>query len=152
MNPKHILIPSDLSDLSMRPVERCPEMFENRVVTLLSVVQNLPLVATSAAFAPPMDDPSLQTRIEEARAKLEEQAVGFGDETDVRLEVIVGKDTGKDTAQWAQDHDVDLIALSTHGRTGWRRLVLGSVAESILRHATMPVMAFPAKGPSGDDE
>lgn len=145
MNPQHILIPCDLSDLSMLPLERCPGMFESRVVTLLSVVQDLPLVATSAAFAPPMDDPSLETRIADARAWLEEQSVKFGDKTDVRIEVIAGTDSGKVAAQWAQDNGVDLIALSTHGRTGWRRLVLGSVAESILRHATVPVMAFPAK-------
>jgi nucleotide-binding universal stress UspA family protein len=33
--------------------------------------------------------------------------------------------------------------LSTHGRTGFRRLVLGSMAESILRHSHVPVLAIP---------
>ena len=45
--------------------------------------------------------------------------------------------------QYADTHDVDLIALTTHGRTGIRHLVLGSVAESILRHSHVPVLCFP---------
>jgi nucleotide-binding universal stress UspA family protein len=47
----------------------------------------------------------------------------------------------------AQEEDVDLIALSTHGRTGLSRLVLGSVAESVLRGASVPaflVRSFPS--------
>jgi nucleotide-binding universal stress UspA family protein len=34
---------------------------------------------------------------------------------------------------------VDLIAMTTHGRTGLRRLAFGSVAEQVLRHAPVPV-------------
>jgi nucleotide-binding universal stress UspA family protein len=44
---------------------------------------------------------------------------------------------------YAQQNDVDLIAMSTHGRTGFRHLALGSVAEAIIRHATVPVITFP---------
>ncbi|MFT5462408.1 MAG: nucleotide-binding universal stress UspA family protein [Planctomycetota bacterium] len=40
---------------------------------------------------------------------------------------------------------MDLIALSSHGRSGFRRLVLGSVTEQILRHTSVPVMVFPRK-------
>lgn len=43
----------------------------------------------------------------------------------------------------ADQRGCDLIVLSTHGRSGLRRLVLGSVAEAVLRHAHMPVLAIP---------
>lgn len=39
----------------------------------------------------------------------------------------------------AQEVDADLIAMSTHGRSGLGRLVFGSVAEAVLRHAHLPV-------------
>ena len=39
----------------------------------------------------------------------------------------------------AHDEAVDLIAMTTHGRTGPARLMLGSVAENVLRHADVPV-------------
>lgn len=44
----------------------------------------------------------------------------------------------------AADQRADLIVMSTHGRTGWRRLVLGSVAEQVVRHAPCPVLALHA--------
>jgi nucleotide-binding universal stress UspA family protein len=43
---------------------------------------------------------------------------------------------------------VDLITLGTHGRTGFQRLVLGSVAERVLRVARCPVMTVPAREPA----
>jgi nucleotide-binding universal stress UspA family protein len=39
----------------------------------------------------------------------------------------------------AQDNGADLIAMATHGRTGLGRLLFGSVAEAVLRHARVPV-------------
>ncbi len=39
----------------------------------------------------------------------------------------------------AREHDVDLIAMSTHGRSGPARVVFGSIAEGVLRHAPIPV-------------
>ena len=41
---------------------------------------------------------------------------------------------------YAQEHDVDLIALTTHGRTGFSRAWLGSVADGIVRHSVVPVL------------
>jgi universal stress protein A len=38
----------------------------------------------------------------------------------------------------------DLIVISTHGRTGWRRAVMGSVAEGTVRHAVCPVLVVPS--------
>ncbi|HEX9128980.1 MAG TPA: universal stress protein [Gemmatimonadaceae bacterium] len=41
---------------------------------------------------------------------------------------------------YAQRHDVDLIVISTHGRSGIARLSLGSVTDSLIRHTTIPVL------------
>ena len=38
-----------------------------------------------------------------------------------------------------------LIVMGTHGRTGWRRALLGSVAEQVLRHASCPVVVVPIR-------
>jgi nucleotide-binding universal stress UspA family protein len=40
----------------------------------------------------------------------------------------------------AQEHKVDLIIMGTHGRTGLKRLLMGSVAEHVLRYSKIPVM------------
>ena len=39
-----------------------------------------------------------------------------------------------------EQEDIDLIAMSTHGRSGVRRWLLGSVAEKVIRHATKPIL------------
>jgi nucleotide-binding universal stress UspA family protein len=53
--------------------------------------------------------------------------------------------------QFAQDHACDLIVLGTHGRTGLGRLLMGSVAEGVVRRAACPVLTvktpFPARIP-----
>jgi nucleotide-binding universal stress UspA family protein len=46
----------------------------------------------------------------------------------------------------ALDVDADLIGMTTHGRTGLGRLLLGSVAESVLRHAQVPVFLMRQAG------
>ena len=44
----------------------------------------------------------------------------------------------------AQQEHVDLIVIASHGLTGWRRLVFGSVAEKVVRQATCPVLTIMA--------
>lgn len=47
--------------------------------------------------------------------------------------------------EYAQQQQVDLIVMGTHGRSGLSRLLLGSVAEDVLRHASCPVMTIRQK-------
>ena len=44
------------------------------------------------------------------------------------------------------DNAIDLVAMSTHGRSGLSRLLLGSVAEHVVRHAPVPVLLLRARG------
>jgi len=46
----------------------------------------------------------------------------------------------------AADEDVDLIVISTHGRTGLSHLLIGSTAEHVVRYAHCPVLVLPARG------
>jgi nucleotide-binding universal stress UspA family protein len=47
-------------------------------------------------------------------------------------------------AELAEREGVDLIVMSTHGRTGFDHMVLGSVTEKVIAHAHCPVLAVPA--------
>ncbi len=44
---------------------------------------------------------------------------------------------------YAAKHDVDLIVMGTHGRTGLGRILIGSVAEKVVRHSSCPVLVVP---------
>ena len=44
--------------------------------------------------------------------------------------------------QFAKEEDADLIVLGTHGRTGLKRLLMGSIAEAVVRRAPCPVLVM----------
>lgn len=45
-----------------------------------------------------------------------------------------------DILTYANEHDVDIIVMGTHGRTGVKRALLGSVTEDVVRHSEIPVL------------
>ncbi|HDR8859725.1 universal stress protein UspA [Burkholderia territorii] len=55
-----------------------------------------------------------------------------------------GEDVAQRIVGLAGELDADLIVIGTHGRRGFRRVVLGSVAERVLRQARCPVLMIPA--------
>jgi nucleotide-binding universal stress UspA family protein len=57
--------------------------------------------------------------------------------------LVIG-DAGAAITQTAENHKCDLIVMGTHGRSGLGRLMLGSVAEEVLRHAACPVLTLKA--------
>ncbi|MGD9906330.1 MAG: universal stress protein, partial [Vicinamibacterales bacterium] len=58
--------------------------------------------------------------------------------------LLVGGHPGREILAAAVEHDVDLVVLGSHGRGGVEHLLLGSVAEKVMRKATCPVMVVPA--------
>jgi nucleotide-binding universal stress UspA family protein len=145
MKVRHILLTSDLSAESQRPCKPIAELARQlgSRITLLHVVQELAVAAHGAPLAPPLRVGDIQKEIQRAQTVLQEQAAALGQDLEVKVDVITGTSTAEAIAQYARQHAVDLIALSTHGRTGLRHLVLGSVAEAVLRHAPVPVVCFP---------
>jgi nucleotide-binding universal stress UspA family protein len=51
---------------------------------------------------------------------------------------VVGK-PARAIVEYADDHDIDQIVMGSHGRSGVTRILLGSVAESVVRDSTVPV-------------
>ena len=66
----------------------------------------------------------------------------------VRVEAGEPSDT---ILQIAKDGGADLIVMGTHGRTGLSRLLIGSVAEAVLRRSTCPVLTLRVPGKTSHD-
>jgi nucleotide-binding universal stress UspA family protein len=77
------------------------------------------------------------------RKFMEEQLVSVGADLNVQPIVEMG-DAHTLIVNWARDKGVDLIVMSTHGRSGLPRMLLGSVTEKVLRSASCPVLAIPS--------
>ena len=78
--------------------------------------------------------------VKEAQAKFAQRAFPPGREPGkTTTEVMTGR-SAQTIVDYASDHGFDLIVMGTHGRTGLAHLLMGSVAEHVVRTASCPVM------------
>jgi len=115
-------------------------------MTLARVVPPLETVgeASAVAGAGYVDDQHA-----EALRYLDEMAASLAQEggLDVATDVRTGAAPAQTLAQMADQLAADLVAIATHGRGGVKRTLLGSVADQLLRSATVPILVmrpFPA--------
>lgn len=80
---------------------------------------------------------SLQAHAKRSLTRAKERLSEAG--VEARIEVLFGRPAQK-IVDYAHSEHVDLIAMVTHGRSGFRRRVFGSVAEKVLRTTTLPVL------------
>ena len=147
MKLDHILVCTDLSPESDRPLDEIGR-FARTVgadVTLLHVVHETPAIGSGGLPPVPIDYDEFGRLIRTAESAVAERADRLGGEAEARAVVVSGSRVADTVLDYAREHDVDLIALSTHGRTGFRRLVLGSVASDLISGARVPVLVFPRR-------
>ncbi len=141
---RHILVTTDLSDDAERvfSVARSLALAEGGKITLLHVVEAARAIPHGAPFAAPLPMPGIDSLVADAQ-RLVDAAAARLDGVPVETAVVVAGEVAQAIDAVATERGCDLIALSTHGRSGLRRLVLGSVAEAVIRHAHVPVLSIP---------
>ncbi|MEX2467678.1 MAG: universal stress protein [Gemmatimonadota bacterium] len=145
MKIEHILVATDLSEAALTccaPIGGLARTLGARM-TLLHVVGGHEAIPHGAPLAPPIEEPAPAKKVEAARATLEERLPAYGDDVDLTPVVISGGDTADEIVEYAEKNGADLIAVATHGRTGFRHMVLGSVAENVVRKSKIPVIVLP---------
>lgn len=153
---KTLLLPTDFSVGGMVSEEWALSLAEERNVILLHAVEN-PLLDV---YDPDKADIDLRRLMEESRAHPPRSAQPFWDHAHrvahaklaalrqqflgahAQVEVLVREGpAAQDILNTAETRAVDLIVMSTHGRSGVRRLLLGSVTEKVIHAAPCPVLA-----------
>ena len=134
-----VLVPLDGSPLA--------EMALSTAIDLLRDSPDATLILLRAAEAttlPGVDPTDAQVGVvREAEEYLEVVAARARDEGVSRVITSVWySQPAEAIAEAARVRGVDLIVMSTHGRSGLRRVVLGSVAESVLRATQTPILRF----------
>jgi len=81
----------------------------------------------------------------ELLAKLEQQVAGRGLAVETRLTETLGGRAGSIISEEAKKWNTDLLVVGTHGRKGVDHILMGSVAEGVIRTATMPVLLIRGK-------
>jgi len=142
---ERILIPTDGSDAVDPAVERAIDLAETYGAQLhaLNVVN---VASLSAEVHTPAVIESFEEQGEAAVGAVAERAADAG-VGDVTTEVVHGT-PHRSILEYADENDVDLIVMGTHGRSGLDRYLLGSVTEKVVRSADVPVLTVRTAEPS----
>jgi len=145
---KHILWTTDFSDeskTSLKVAEEWAKHFKARLYAL-NVVDPIPVVRPPVftAMAPAQASFNVEAYREELeRGALESLQEIIAEELDKKVDahpLVAHGTAAREIVRIADEKDVDLIVISTHGRTGLTHLVFGSVAEQVVRNAHVPVL------------
>ncbi len=136
-----ILIPTDFSDLSESAIKAGIAIAKRQDagVTLLHVVDLLPnLLPTEVLLS---DSRDVLSRMEEQLSELSEK---FQKDTGVKPVIKVLQGTPSDSiCKFANDENISLIVMGTHGVSGLREFFIGSEAFRVVKNATCPVLTIP---------
>lgn len=139
---KQILLPTDFSSNAKSAQDYACAFADQFGAKLhvLSVVQDAALVLPETGMFLTLPMPSVHEIVTAAEAALKLVLdPNWAADHDVCLQVAVGTPF-LEIARYAEEHAIDLIVMGTHGRTGLRHVLLGSVAERVLRQATCAVL------------
>ena len=127
----------------------------NAMVGLVNIIEPVIIPQSSGGIDPIMGMPMQGSGIEEMEL-LDIQKDQSQNITDTIIKKFAGDmavahfsefgSTGDGILNCAKEFSADLIVLGTHSRTGFDRLLMGSVAEHVVRHSEVPVLVVPMKG------
>ncbi len=147
MRPKNILLPTDFSPPSLAALERGFDMAKQfdgtphfvHVVQLMDFTPMMSAHETTASFGD-----LYQQVVKRAEARLQEIATRLaGDqESSPTVSVIEANSISTALCDYAHANGIDLMVVGTHGHSGLKRFILGSVAERLVRLAPCPVMTI----------
>jgi nucleotide-binding universal stress UspA family protein len=142
-----ILVPTDFSETAGHALRYASELARASGARLTVLYSDL--------FTPPIDYTAViggwnENALPQMKARAEEQ---LQRDAEANIDPSVLYDTAVRIAApldgilaQARESEAELIVMGTHGRTGFRRLVIGSVTESVMRQAKVPVLAVPPHG------
>jgi nucleotide-binding universal stress UspA family protein len=135
---KPILVPYDFSSHSRLAVDKALALADSP--SCVHVLHVLPSFVPLAPEGFPLESIDDSVRLDSAQKSLEED---FADQryAGVAREVLIG-DPGTVCADRAETLDAELLVVPSHGRSGVSRLLLGSVAERIIRLSKRPVLVL----------
>ncbi len=140
---RSILLPTDFSECANYALSYAASLARQAGASIICVHVIEPVVPTVGytGLTEPMPMADLSEQLEES-AERELPKIGACDECsglDVE-EVIAHGDAASEIVRVAKERKVDLIVIASHGRTGLGRILFGSTAESVVRHAPCPVL------------
>ena len=145
---KKILWPTDFSEPSMKALEPAIELARHfyAELYLVHVVPPVPVVARPQGAPISFSPEKYQKQLDEdGRLHLKELAESKVAKDLTVHQVVTSGQPADEIARVAEEVCADLIVIATHGATGWRRLVFGSVTAKVMQQAKCPVLTVVAE-------
>lgn len=148
---KHILVTTDFSEEAARAFSaarlQAQQIGSDNVrLTLLTVIEPPAWpFSEGVSFTPQQYETLVEETESEANRVLEELAAREFNGLQVATVVLRRmRSIDQEITAFAAENNVELIVISTHGRSGFRHLLLGSVAEKVIRSAPCQTLVVPA--------
>jgi nucleotide-binding universal stress UspA family protein len=147
---QHILVPTDFSPAAAQALEYAIAL-ATRLQARVTLLHVLAPVFWGTGDVPAAPPPTYMEEIEAAAHQEIEDALTRVRAAGLEGQALVGYGPPFERIiTTARDNGVDLIVMGTHGRTGLPHLLLGSVAERVLRLAPCPVLVTRGTVPAGE--
>ena len=144
---RHILFPTDFSEPAREAQQYATSLAEhfNAELHVLHVLPPvIPVADETFSWVGPENE--TQKHVEEVDRQLaKEFDWEWSEKHEIDRTVVVGF-AFDEIVNYAKEHDIDLIVIGTHGYTGLYHLLIGSMAEKIVRFANRPVLTVHSQG------
>ncbi len=154
---KKILVPLDGSQLGEAALPYAAKLavVNNAEITLLQIVttnQDLALAESYTSSMGQLSEEYVQHAMSQATQYLNRiKMLLETKDIPVHAHVEIGF-PAEQIINYAREHEIDMIAMSTHGRSGINRWLVGSVADKVMRASSVPVLMIRASGKSLEKE
>ncbi len=136
IKPRCVIVPMDLSAHSLVALRAALKLSARGNLFLVHVIRPASPVDPAVLLGHIDDGQRAATAAETLQRSLLDW--GFGE---LNIDVVVGS-PGREVCEYAAHRQADLIVVGSHGRSGLKHALLGSVAESIVRRAPCPVFVL----------
>lgn len=141
MSYQNILVPVDGSEISLNVIQHAVDLaqaFKSKV-TVVQVMTLDPYIASeymSLGQSNEMIERArefIQTNLKQAKEHFEAKGL------EVQTQLLEGESIHRSIIKAIDDLKIDLVVLSSHGRSGFKKLLMGSVAQSLITEVSIPV-------------
>ena len=133
------LVPLDGSDPSIEALRYALEHFGDGTIVCLTVIDPVEAGYTTQVNVPGYSQEWFQEAQDSAEHLFEEaHAIAEPYGTDVETATEVGRPS-RTIVEFSEEHDIDNVVMGSHGREGVSRILVGSVAETVMRRSSVPV-------------
>jgi len=138
--PTKILVPLDFSSSSDAALETASDLAEHfhAELYLLNVIPMPPMSTKTVSFPESEDLHRAEGNAERQLAMCEAALLSKGIKASSNIEI--GDDVVGSIMQAIEREHVDMIVISTHGISGWRPMIFGSIAEEVVKNVQCPLL------------